>query len=332
MEDERWDKQFGFQKDRATVGDQQWGEQFGFQKDRAGVQDNQWGQQFGFQQGRAQVGDQQWGAEFNEGKRQFDAKLEADRAAAEAKTSGNAVFEGPQLATIYNKSMTEYEEAKARQDDLDVIATASKQFLDIVEGDPWLQGGGWGNDLMQLGSMKTSEAKSMTDKIAPLVRKPGSGGNSDNDIAMFKSSVVNVNNTPEGNRRAAEQATALQGRGQQYVQFLSQAIDPRDPQSKQKADALWNVYKNDQRLFGDDGSVMPGVMPFNEWLSANMKDIQVAPSGIPTGKRSGQVGDAPMAAAQAMMAGPQQNDTPPAGIDPEDWKYMSPADKAKFRK
>lgn len=273
-EDRRWEATFGYQKDRDAVGDARWDTEFGYRKGRDEVGDTQWNQQFAFQQGRAEVADDQWRSEFGETRRQFDARMAAEKAAADAKAkaaaSGSAVFEGPQLATIYNRSMDALEDAKSRQTDLDTIANASQQFLDVVKGDDWLQGAGWFNDLMQAGSTRTSEAKKLTDTIAPLIRRPGSGGNSDNDIIMFKNSVVNVNNTPQSNRLAAAQAKALQGRGQAYVDYLTRAINPRDPQSKQKADALWNLYKNDQPLFDPESGKVLEPQPFEEWLAENM--------------------------------------------------------------
>lgn len=335
MEDQRWDAQFGFQKDRAAVGDQQWGEQFGFQKDRAGVQDSQWGQQFDFQQGRAEVGDQQWGAEFGESKRQFDARMAAEKAAADAKAaaaaSGGAVFEGPQLATIYNKNMDVLDAATEYQGTLDLVANTAKQFID--QSKDWnSQGEGFWNDIGQALSMETSDLKALTNRIAPLMRQPGSGASSDKDVEMFRSSVVNINNTPDANQRFAKGAAAMAKRNQQYVEFLTQTINPQDPQSRQKAQQLWNIYKSDQPIFLENGAVNEVVAPFSEWLSSNMRDIQVSPSGMPTGKRTGQIGDGPAAAMQSVMTQAPQVDTPPPGIDPEDWKYMSPEDKAKFRR
>jgi len=159
---------------------------------------------------------------------------------------------------------------KARQGDLDTIAGASTQFMDVVKGDDWLQGAGFFNDLMQAGSTRTSEAKKLTDTVAPLIRRPGSGGNSDADVTMFKNSVVNVNNTPQSNKLATEQAVALQQRGQQYVNFLTRSIDPRDPQSKQKADAMWNIYKQENSLFDPQSGKVKAVPAFDDWLAVKM--------------------------------------------------------------
>lgn len=202
---------------------------------------------------------------------------EAERKAAQ-EADGGAVFEGSTLGTIYNKSMADLEEIKARQEDLDTIAGASTQFMDVVKGDDWLQGAGIFNDFMQAGSTRTSEAKKLTDTIAPLIRKPGSGGNSDADVNMFKNSVVSVNNTPQSNNLAREQAVALQQRGQQYVNFLTRTIDPRDPQSKQKADAMWNLYKQENNLFDPQSGKVKTVPTFDDWLNVKMGKAPAANS------------------------------------------------------
>jgi hypothetical protein len=209
-------------------------------------------------------------AQLAEQRRQFDIEQAAKKAEADAKASGDAVFDGPQLATIYNKSMSELDEARARQAQLDTIANASISFMDVVKGDDWLQGAGPLNDMMQAGSTRTSEAKKLTDTIAPLIRMPGSGGNSDTDVAMFKNSVVNVNNTPQSNKLATEQAVALQQRGQQYVNYLTRTIDPRDPQSKQKADAMWNIYKQENSIFDPQSGKVKTVPTFDDWLDIKM--------------------------------------------------------------
>lgn len=273
-EDRRWEATFGYQKDRDAVGDTRWNTQFDYQKARDQVGDTQWGQQFAFQQGRAEVADDQWRSEFGETKRQFDARMAAEKAAADAKAkaaaSGSAVFEGPQLATIYNKNMDAVADAEAAQSDLSTIAATAQQFLDVVGDDNWIQGESIISDLMQAGSFKTTELKALTDRIAPLMRKPGSGSSSDRDVEMFKRSVVNVNNTPEANKRFAQGAVAMAKRNQEYIDFLNQAITPSDPQSRQKANQLWGLYKNDVPLFDQKTGALLPQRSFSDWLAENM--------------------------------------------------------------
>lgn len=282
--DKQWDLQFGFQKDRAGRQDYVDDRGFGYQQDRDAVADNQWGQQFDFQQGRAEVGDQQWGAEFGESKRQFDERMAAERAAAaqaaalkqqeiDQKTNGSAVFEGPQLASIYKDNMGVLDQATQYQGTLDLIANTAQQFID--QSKDWgSQGEGLWNDIGQALSMETSDLKALTNRIAPLMRQPGSGASSDKDVEMFQSSVVNINNTPDANRRFADGATAMARRNQQYVDFLTQTITPQDPQSRQKAQQLWNIYKSDQPIYLPNGEVNKAAMPFDQWLAENMGETQ----------------------------------------------------------
>ena len=62
--DEQWEKQFAYQQGRDTKGDEQWEKQFGYQKERDKKSDEQWQQQFGYQKERDQKGDEQWQKQF----------------------------------------------------------------------------------------------------------------------------------------------------------------------------------------------------------------------------------------------------------------------------
>lgn len=276
IEDERYKDEQQYARGRDARGDFVADRGFNYQQDRDQVGDSQWGQQFDFTRGRADVADKHWGAEFGESKRQFDAKLAADREAEAAKAANKgagAVFDGPQLATIYNKNMDALDAARTAQGDLDTIASTAQQFLDVVGDDNWIQGNNIISDMMQAGSFKTTELKALTDRIAPIMRKPGSGSSSDRDVEMFKNSVVNVNNTPEANRRFAEGAVAIADRNRKYIDFLNEMIDPTDPQSRQKADRIWSLYKNDQRLFDDKtGALNRAAQPFDVWFAENAGD------------------------------------------------------------
>lgn len=261
--DEQWDKSFGLQTD-----------QFGFTKDRAGVQDEQWDKSFGFQEKRAGVEDRQWGSEFAENRRQFDAQLAAEQAAADAErqseANGAGVFKGPQLATIYNKSMDALDETRAAQGKLDTIADVADQFVQKAENYN-SQGEGWWNDVGQILSWKTSDLKQLTNRIAPLMREAGSGAASDNDVKIFSSSTVNIDNTKEGNVAFATGARNVANRNQEYVEFLNQAIDPRDPQSRQKAQTVWDQYKNEVPLFDPEtkAPLAPdAVQSFGDWFDS----------------------------------------------------------------
>lgn len=269
--DNRYRDETQYARGRDLVGDQKDDRNFGLQED-----------QFGFQKGRAGVADEQWKAQFGESKRQFDARMAADAAQAaqaaelkrqeiQSKRDGSAMFEGPQLASVYNKSMDFVDDARKQQGVLDTIASNAQQFVDTAKDKGfWAQGEGFWNDAAQALSMDTTTLKSLTDRIAPLMREAGSGASSDKDVDMFKSAVVSINNTPEANQRFAKGAAALAKRNNEYVQFLNEAIVPQDPQSRQKAQRIWDMYKNDQRLFDDaTGVVNPDAKSFTEWFAEN---------------------------------------------------------------
>lgn len=281
-EDKRYTDQTQYARGRDRVGDQQWNMQFDFTKGRAATQDNQWQQ--GFDQSTNQFGQQMDLSrdQFGETRRHnmaveglSEQELQAKKDAADAAAAGGAVFDGPQLATIYNKSMSYLDEVNAAQKDLDFIAGQAQEFIDATkEGSLgmgyWAQGEGLINDVAQGLSMDTTKLKAITDSIAPLMRRPGSGASSDTDVKMFKSAVVNINNTPEANQRFAQGAAAMAERNRQYGAFLNDAIDPRDPQSRQKAQKLWNMYASEQPIFDQKtGSVLQPA-PFSAWLEENM--------------------------------------------------------------
>lgn len=271
VEDSRYADEQQYSRGRDVIGDQRADRQFDFTVDRAGVQDSQFDRSF------EREGDQfDTTMGFNREKLGLDRQqaaeaLELKRAELAAK-GGAGGFEPAQLATIYNKNMDALDTARGKQSALDTIATASQQFVDKTKKGSlgmgfWAQGEGIINDLAQGLSMDTTTLKSLTDRIAPLIREAGSGASSDRDIEMFKSAVVSINNTPEANKLFAKGAKAVADRNRQYTEFLNEAIDPRDPQSRQKADQLWSVYKNDQQIFDEATGSVKEPLSFRDWFA-----------------------------------------------------------------
>lgn len=288
LEDQRFADQTRYARGRDTMEDRRWNKTFGYQQTRDQIGDDRWNTEFDYRQGRDETDDQYRERVLNETVRsnrvgesltaqELAARREEAERKANAASTGGAVFEGPQLATIYNKSMDALADAEAAQSDLSTVAATAQQFLDVVGDDNWIQGDNIISDLMQAGSFKTTELKALTDRIAPLMRKPGSGSSSDTDVKMFKNSVVNVNNTPEANKRFAQGAVAMSKRNQEYIDFLNQAITPSDPQSRQKANQLWGLYKNEVPLFDSKTGEVLAAKPFTQWLSENMAQ-QAAPA------------------------------------------------------
>lgn len=308
VEDARFADQTQYARGRDVVGDQKDDRQFNFGVDRAGIADEQW--KAGFEQEGSQFKDTMG---FNREKLGVDQQQAADALALkqqELATKGGASgFEPAQLATIYNKNMDALDTSRGKQSGLDAIATASQQFIDKTKDGSfgmgfWAQGEGILNDLAQGMSMDTTTLKSLTDRIAPLMREAGSGASSDRDIEMFKSAVVSINNTPEANKRFAKGAKAVADRNRQYTDFLNEAINPQDPQSRQRADQLWSVYKEDQRVFDEETGEVKEAMPFRDWFAEQTAPEQAAPSvtraapaQIPTGAVAKLRSDPRLAAA-----------------------------------
>jgi hypothetical protein len=223
-------------------------------------------------------------AQLDEQIRQFDAEQAAKKAEAEAKAeaSANGLFDDPQRAKIYADSMDAVDAATKDQRRLDTIARTASQFVE--DSKDWnSQGEGWWNDLGQALSMDTTSLKQLTDTIAPLVREPGSGGNSDADVAMFKSSVVSINNPKEANVRFAKGAQALAARNKEYVTYLSEAIEPNDPKSRQNANRIWLAYANENPMFDAKTGEVKTPPRFKDWLDVKMGNAPPVNSFI--GKR-----------------------------------------------
>ncbi len=223
-------------------------------------------------------------AQLAEQRRQFDIEQAAKKAEAEAKAeaSANGLFDDPQRAKIYADSMDAVDAATKDQRRLDTIARTASQFVE--DSKDWnSQGEGWWNDLGQALSMDTTSLKQLTDTIAPLVREPGSGGNSDADVAMFKSSVVSINNPREANVRFAKGAQALAARNKEYVSYLSDAIEPNDPKSRQNANRIWLAYANENPMFDPKTGEVQTPPRFKDWLDVKMGNAPPVNSFI--GKR-----------------------------------------------
>jgi len=212
-------------------------------------------------------------------------------------TGADSIFGGAQLATIYNKSMGNLEAVQGDQGRLDTIAKNAAQFVEGAKN-YGSQGEGAFNDMGQFFSQKTTGLKQNSSAIAPLLRVPGSGSSSDKDVEMNVKAGVSINNTSGANQRFSAGSAALAQRNRQYAEFLTNAIDPRDPQSKQKADQIWTRYKEAVRIYDDQtGEVNPSIMSFSDWMARGMPS---AATQLPT---SAQPQTAPQ---QAPPSGGQQ--------------------------
>lgn len=64
------------------------------------------------------------------------------------------------------------------------------------------------------------EMHSITDRLAPLMRRPGSGASSDRDVEMFRSGLPNIRRGGQPNARIANQLRLNQRDLQDYAEFL----------------------------------------------------------------------------------------------------------------
>lgn len=293
-------------------------------------------------------------------------RLNFDMDEAERKAvNGDPEFNAAQNARIYSDAMDAADAAMKNQGRLDTIARAALQFVENSKNYN-SQGEGWWNDLGQALSMDTTGLKQLTDTIAPLIREPGSGGNSDADVNMFKSSVVSINNTKQANVNFANGAQALAGRNKEFVTYLSDAIDPNDPKSRQNANKIWLAYTEENPLYDPKTGELKSPPKFKDWLdiktgravapvttspmqmrtdrgsetipaqswsattSGSARPVPTA-STAPMGLRggSGGGGGGQMGLTPAAPR-PIQSQQPPPGIDPEDWKYFTPEMKQQY--
>lgn len=81
LNQENWQKQFDYQKERDAIADQQWQANYDFNASRAGVSDNQWNQNFAYQKERDAVADQQW-------QKQYELALKKARSSGSGSASG----------------------------------------------------------------------------------------------------------------------------------------------------------------------------------------------------------------------------------------------------
>lgn len=297
-------------------------------------------------------------------------RLAFDMDEAERKAvNGDPEFNAAQNARIYSDAMDAADAAMKNQGRLDTIARAALQFVENSKNYN-SQGEGWWNDLGQALSMDTTGLKQLTDTIAPLIREPGSGGNSDADVNMFKSSVVSINNTKQANVNFANGAQALAGRNKEFVTYLSDAIDPNDPKSRQNANKIWLAYTEENPLYDPKTGELKSPPKFKDWLDIKtgraVAPVTTSPMQMRTDRgsetipaqswsatTSGSARPVPTASTAPMglrggsggggggqmglgprpsPAAPQsvQFQQPPPDIDPEDWKYFTPEMKQQY--
>lgn len=162
------------------------------------------------------------------------------------------------------------------------IASQTQQFLTGSEGYN-SQGAGIAADIGQALSRRTSDLKAITNTLAPMKRQPGSGNMSDKDVEMFARSTVNINNTPETNRRIAANEAAVRDYQRDYARSAREWQSRNGMGSLGEFQRLWGAYKEEEPIFTEEendetglGMPDPNRLSFNEWMEVQSIDAELA--------------------------------------------------------
>jgi hypothetical protein len=138
---------------------------------------------------------------------------------------------GDQLAaTRMDSILTEGESAPQTIGDLKTLAALGAQIDTGKEAEvknalgPYAQA--LGIPIDGLPEMQAYQA--ITDRMAPQMRKPGSGASSDTDVKMFLSALPALGRTPEGNQIIIQTLTAIQKSKQAAGEIAQKAFLPPD--------------------------------------------------------------------------------------------------------
>lgn len=94
------------------------------------------------------------------------------------------------------------------------------------------------------------EADSISNKITPRMRQPGSGSSSDLDVKMFKSAVFNRSKDPKANENLAKAFIAQKQRQLERLEFFRRYSSVYN--SLRGADEAWKEYLRDNPIFSVD--------------------------------------------------------------------------------
>ena len=188
-EEERWNKQFDYQKERDTVADQQWEKQFGYQKERDTVADQQWQKQYeeqlrqfnenmAYQRERANVSDAQWEKTYSENLRQFNEQM----AQQEAQFKANLEFQQSEAARqqanweiqqAFTEKQWEAQQAQWREEfDYSKMSDRQKLIFSYIETS-LQQGNAVSDELLAEAGLTRNDYNRMAEAAAA---KSGYGG------------------------------------------------------------------------------------------------------------------------------------------------------------
>jgi hypothetical protein len=125
------------------------------------------------------------------------------------------------------------------------------------------------------------EMQSLSDKIAPTMRQPGSGATSDFDARMFQSATVGVDKDPQTNRNIIAGRRAAQQLQQDRLAFM-EAYATANGGSLRGADQHWQSYLDANPIFDPTNTKTPTLnqnrQPFQKFFGGGG---QAAPAQTP---------------------------------------------------
>lgn len=165
--------------------------------------------------------------------------------------------------------------------------------------------GGMGNQA-PMWDEGMQEMHAITDRLTPLMRRPGSGANSNLDVEMFRSALPNIRRGGQPNARIANQLRLNAGELRDYAEFLD-----------------WYVGRNQTtsgalEQFGDYLSTpRPQRTPWREFFGAGVPQRRLPPTGSTIGAAVGRPRGTPPARRRAAAAQPAPQPTQRLRWNPE---------------
>lgn len=123
--------------------------------------------------------------------------------------------------------------------------------------------GGLAQDVMTKIDPNLGEMKSISERLTPAMRTPGSGTMSDADAAMYRAATVSLDKPTQTNSAVARVIDAGSRRASDYSAFT-------DEWAKQKgnlvgAQEAWQNYADANPLFKDGGKTGTQINPWTPW-------------------------------------------------------------------
>lgn len=120
--------------------------------------------------------------------------------------------------------------------------------------------GGLARGIAGVFDPEVREMQSLSDKIAPTMRQPGSGATSDFDARMFQSATVGVDKDPQTNRNIIAGRKAAQQLQQDRLAF-TEAYATANGGSLRGADQHWQRYLDANPIFDPTNTQTPTINP-----------------------------------------------------------------------